>query len=108
MINRVGDNTIKFKMPPKWISGYAIVGPKEGESPLANYFDYILKNDTFNEKTYELAERKMFEQAICGATDKANLLSTDIDILIGGDLLNQIISSSFSARRPTSFVGGTF
>ena len=28
------------------------------------------------------AERKMLEQAICGATDKANLLPTDIDILL--------------------------
>ena len=48
----------------------------------------------------------MLEQAICGATDKANLLATDIDILLSGDLLNQIISASFSARQiQTSFIG---
>ena len=106
MIKKVGENTIKFTLPPKLISGYSIVGPKEGESPLASYFDYILKNDTFNEKTYERAERKMLEQAISGAIDKANLLSTDIDILLSGDLLNQIISASFSARQlQTSFIG---
>lgn len=106
MLKKVGEHTIKFTMPPKIINGYAIVGPKEGESPLAKYFDYILKNDTFNEKSYELAERKMLEQAIFGATDKANMLSTDIDILLSGDLLNQIISSSFSARQlQTSFIG---
>ena len=106
MIKKVGENTIKFNLPPKLISGYSIVGPKEGESPLASYFDYILKNDTFNEKTYERAERKMLEQAISGAIDKANLLSTDIDILLSGDLLNQIISASFSARQlQTSFIG---
>ena len=106
MIKKVGDNTIKFTLPPKIISGYAIVGPKEGQSPLANYFDYILKNDAFNEKTYEKAERKMLEQAISGAIDKANLLATDIDILLSGDLLNQIISASFSARQlQTSFIG---
>ena len=106
MIKKVGENTIKFELPPKILSGYAIVGPKEGQSPLAKYFDYVLKNDNFNEKTYELAERKMLEQAICGATDKANLLATDIDILLGGDLLNQIISASFTARQlQTSFIG---
>lgn len=106
MIKKVGENTIKFTLPPKLISGYSIVGPKEGQSPLASYFDYILKNDTFNEKTYERAERKMLEQAISGAIDKANLLSTDIDILLSGDLLNQIISASFSARQlQTSFIG---
>ena len=106
MINRVGESTIKFINSPKIIGGYAIVGPKEGAGPISKYFDYILKNDTFNEKTYELAERKMLEQAICGATDKANLISTDIDILLSGDLLNQIISASFSARQlQTSFIG---
>ena len=106
MIKKVGENTIKFTLPPKLISGYSIVGPKEGQSPLASYFDYILKNDAFNEKTYERAERKMLEQAISGAIDKANLLSTDIDILLSGDLLNQIISASFSARQlQTSFIG---
>ncbi len=106
MIKKVGENTIKFTLPPKIASGYAIVGPKEGLSPLSSYFDYILKNDAFNEKTYEKAERKMLEQAISGAIDKANLLSTDIDILLSGDLLNQIISASFSARQlQTSFIG---
>ena len=106
MIKKVGENTIKFTLPPKILSGYSIVGPKEGSSPFANYFDYVLKSDSFNEKTYELAERKMLEQAICGATDKANLLATDIDILLSGDLLNQIISASFSARQiQTSFIG---
>ena len=106
MIKKIGDNTIRFTLPPKIISGYAIVGPKEGQSPLAKYFDYILKNDAFNEKTYEKAERKMLEQAISGAIDKANLLATDIDILLSGDLLNQIISASFSARQiQTSFIG---
>ena len=74
MIKKIGENTIKFNLPPKIISGYSIVGPKEGLSPFAKYFDYILKNDDFNEKTYEKAERKMLEQAICGAIDKANLL----------------------------------
>lgn len=106
MIKKVGENTIKFTLPPKILSGYSIVGPKEGQSPLAQYFDYILKNDTFNEKTFEKAERKMLEQAISGAIDKANLLATDIDILLSGDLLNQIISASFSARQlQTAFIG---
>ena len=106
MIKKVGDFTIKFELPPVILTGYSIVGPKESKSPLAKYFDYVLKTDTFNEKTYELAERKMMEQAITGAIDKANLLTTDIDILLSGDLLNQIITSSLSARQlDTSFIG---
>lgn len=106
MINRVGKRTIKFKVPPKYKTGYAVVGPKEGLSPIADYFDYILSTDNFNEKTYELAERKMLEHAVSGAITKAGLITTDIDLMISGDLLNQIISSSFSARQlQTSFIG---
>ncbi len=106
MTKRVGEHTIKFTSPPKLIAGYAIVGPKEGRSPVAKYFDYILKSDTFNERTYELSERKMLEQAITGAIDKANILATDVNVLLSGDLLNQIISASFSARQlQTAFIG---
>lgn len=106
MIKKVGDFTIKFELPPIILVGYSLVGPKETKSPLAEYFDYALSTDTFHEKTYEIAERKMMEQAITGAIDKANLLTTDIDILLSGDLLNQIITSSFSARQlQTSFIG---
>ena len=35
------------------LSGYSIVGPLEGKGPLKDYFDYILKDDTLKEKTYE-------------------------------------------------------
>jgi len=106
MLKKVGEHTIKFARSPRIASSYAIVGPKEGLSPFAKYFDYVLKNDSFNEKSYEIAERKMLEQSITGATEKAGLLATDIDVLLSGDLLNQIISASFSARQlQTAFIG---
>ena len=105
-MNRIGKRTIKLSNPAKWTTGYAVVGPKEGSSPVSKYFDYVLKTDSFNEKTYELAERKMLEHAISGAISKGGLIVTDIDLLISGDLLNQIISSSFSARQlQTSYIG---
>ena len=40
----------------------------------------------------------MLEHAIMGAADKAGLSTKDIDVLLCGDLLNQIISSSYAAR----------
>jgi len=106
MSKRIGERTIKFLKPVKFAAGYAIVGPKEAKSPAHKYFDYILNYDTFNEKTYEMAERKMLEHAVMGAVSKANLITTDIDLFVGGDLLNQITSSSYSARQlQTSFIG---
>lgn len=90
--------TIFFNKKPHIISNYAIVGPKEGLGSLKEYFDYIMKDDLFGEKTYEKAERKMVEQAVIGAVTKANLTPDDLSLFISGDLLNQIVTSSFAAR----------
>ncbi len=98
MIKEKKFQTIFFKNKPRIIGNYAIVGPKEGEGPFGKMVDYVMHDDSFGEKTYEKAERKMLEQAIFGATDKALLKVTDIDMLICGDLLNQIITSSYAAR----------
>ena len=92
------NQTINFKNPPKIIGNYSIVGPKEGEGTFKDYFDYVVQNDNFGEDTYEKAERKMLEHAIMGAADKAGISTKDIDVLLCGDLLNQIISSSYAAR----------
>ncbi len=90
--------TVYFKNKPHIIGSYAIVGPKEGLGSLKEYFDYIMKNDLYGEKTYEKAERKMVEQAVMGAISNAGLTTNDLQLFISGDLLNQIITSSFAAR----------
>lgn len=90
--------TIYFKKKPRIIGSYSIVGPKEGLGSLKHYFDYVMMDDLFGEKTYEKAERKMVEQAVMGAVNKASLTPSDLDLFISGDLLNQIITSSFAAR----------
>lgn len=98
MLKEKRNQTIFFKNKPRIISGYSIVGPKEGKGPFGKMFDYVMNDDFFCEKTFEKAERKMLEQAVFGATDKALLKPKDIDMLIAGDLLNQIITSSYAAR----------
>lgn len=65
--------TIKFKKQPRIIGAYSIVGPKEGQGNFKDYFDYIMKNDFFGEKTFEKAERKMIENAILEQFKKPNL-----------------------------------
>ena len=92
------EQTIILKKQPKIIGYYTIVGPKEGQGNFGAYFDYVMKNDCFGEDTYEKAERKMLETALTGVIQKAKLTPKDIDVMIAGDLLNQIISSSYAAR----------
>lgn len=91
--------TIIFKNKPVIIGAYSIVGPKEGEGPFGRYFDHIMKDDLFGEKTYEKAERKMVEHAIKGAIKKSGVGADKINLILAGDLLNQIISSSYAARQ---------
>ena len=98
-LNRIGENTVVFRNKPKITSYYSIVGKKEGNGPFRDYFDYILNDDLFGQKSYELAERQILEHAIFGAIDKGQIKLKDIDFILGGDLLNQITSSSFSARH---------
>ena len=90
--------TVFFKNKPRIIGNYSIVGPKEGKGSLKNYFDYIMKDDMFGEKTYEKAERKMVEQAVMGAVYNANITPKELNLFMSGDLLNQIVTSSFAAR----------
>lgn len=97
--NKIGEQTIIFKNKPIMRACYSIVGEKEGNGNFKDYFDFILKDDLFDEKSYERAERKILELCVHSAIDKAKLQVKDIDCLICGDLLNQIISSSFTARQ---------
>lgn len=90
--------TIFFDTKPYIIGHYSIVGPKEGKGNLGEYFDEVSDDDLFGQKTYEKAERVMIERALKGAVDSAGLKYDDIKLFLAGDLLNQIISSSYAAR----------
>lgn len=98
-LKKIGLQTVKFQNPPSIVSTYTIVGPKEGEGPLKDYFDYILEDDTWGQASFEKAEAKMQEETIKAAITNGNLTNQDIDYLLAGDLLNQIISSTYTARQ---------
>lgn len=81
------------------IDGYTVAGPKENHGKFKGMFDIALTDDMFGQTTFERAERKMFEHAIDGAIGKCNCLHHEVDAILGGDLLNQIVSVSFAARK---------
>ena len=96
---KIGQHTVKFENPPKIISTYSIVGPKEGQGPLKAYFDEILSDDTCGKDSFEKAESDMMHTAIRRAIEGVKLKDQDIDYLFAGDLLNQLTSSTFAARE---------
>ena len=90
-----GKQTILFEHAP-YIVGYAsIAGKKEGEGPLGNYFDMVDQDPMFGLKTWEEAESKMQKLACEFAIKKSGLKNGDIRYLFGGDLLGQLIATSF-------------
>lgn len=98
MGTRVGQKTVRFTSPPIIISAASVAGHNEREGPYGETFDVVFEDDLWGEKTYELAERKMILEAVTTALEKAALKPEDISYMLGGDLLNQIISSGFAAR----------
>ncbi|MGL5715954.1 MAG: stage V sporulation protein AD [Paraclostridium sp.] len=96
---RIGNRTVVLNSKPVIISTASVVGPKESKGPLSEYFDIKLDDDLCGEKSWEFAESKMIQTAMQTAISKVNKSIEDIDYMIAGDLLNQLLSSSFAARE---------
>ncbi|MCI6001800.1 MAG: stage V sporulation protein AD [Tenericutes bacterium] len=78
---------------------YTIGGPYEADGPLAKYYDKLYKNDLyFNESSFEKAESKLMKESVELILKKTNKTKADIELLIAGDLQNQIASSNYMAR----------
>ena len=96
-MSRVGD-TLFFDGPVFAETWGTAVGTKEGEGPLGSYFDYIARENRFGKKTWEQAESHMVELACDAALSRGNLTFSKLDCALGGDLLNQCISTAFAMR----------
>lgn len=93
-----GQQTWVFKNKPKILSAATVVGPFEGRGPLADDFDVIEEDSRLGEDSWEKAERKFMEKAAFTAIQKAGLTKEQVHFFIGGDLMDQIVSSNFAAR----------
>ena len=83
-----------------YINDTAIIsGPYEAKGPLSSYFDKSYNDLYFGSKSWEDAEIKMLGECIDILLQKTKKKINSIDALISGDLLNQIVSSSFNAAK---------
>ncbi|MBA4492894.1 stage V sporulation protein AD [Paenactinomyces guangxiensis] len=96
---RIGRSTWVFQNDVRIIANAAVAGPMEGEGKLAGSFDLVYGDLYAGQDTWEKAERKMLEDAVETAIQKAKLTRREIDVYLAGDLLNQNISASFSAKK---------
>ncbi|MFO7819997.1 MAG: stage V sporulation protein AD [Halanaerobacter sp.] len=105
-MKKIGQQTVKFDNLPQIISSASLVGEKEFEGPLGEYFDEVLKDAYHGQNSWESAQIKMTEDVVDKVLTKVDLTQDKIDYLLAGDLLNQTIASNFAARNfPASFLG---
>jgi len=93
-----GKQSIQFEKPPFIIGEASICGPKEAEGPLARYFDVLSEDPTFGKASWEEGESEMVRQAVSMAIKKAGKKKEDIRYIFAGDLLGQLIASTFGIK----------
>ena len=94
-MNRKGHQTVILNNLPRIVETAAVVGQKEEEGKFSGYFDYVLNDGRFGEKSWEKAESKMQKKAVEILLRKAEKSRDEIDFIAGGDLLNQCTGTSF-------------
>ncbi len=77
---------------------FSIAGPVERNGSIKNY-DLVMDDYYYHAKTFEQAEVKMQKAVIDNLLHKNHLLHSDIDLLVSGDLSNQISVSSYAASN---------
>ncbi|MDR3594969.1 stage V sporulation protein AD [Clostridium sp.] len=87
-----------FNNRPTILASAAVGGPFEANGALADDFDILHEDLWLGQDSYEKAEKTLMEHACERAIQKSKVKKEDINFFFGGDLMNQIISSSFSAR----------
>lgn len=90
-----GRQSIVFRSRPVILAASSVVGKKEGEGPLGGFFDEVEQDPMFGGKSWEDAESRMMRRAAERALKKAGMVKEDIRFLVGGDLLGQLIATSF-------------
>lgn len=98
MQRKIGRQSVLLEKDVALLSVATVAGPKESMGPLSSFFDRRCTDIFCREKSFEKAELQMLEEACYLALGKAGLSPDDMDYYIGGDLLNQIITSNFCAR----------
>ena len=93
-----GHQSWVFERKPVLLGTAAVVGPFEGQGPLADDFDIIHGDLSVGQQSWEKAERTLLEEAVKLAIENAGLTKDQVQFYVGGDLTNQIISNSFAAR----------
>ena len=91
----IGKQSVEFDCPPLIVGAASVVGEKEAQGPYGKYFDHVIKDPMAGQETWEEAEERFQQIAAEMAIEKCGLKKKDIRYVVAGDLLGQLIASSF-------------
>ncbi len=94
-MGKIGKCSIEFDNEPLISASASVVGQKEGEGPLGEYFDRVIDDPMAGQNTWEEAESEMQRQLVDELLIKSGLQAKEIRYFFAGDLLGQLIATSF-------------
>ena len=94
-MGKIGKYSIEFDNKPLISASASVVGQKEGEGPLGEYFDRVIDDPMAGQNTWEEAESEMQRQLVDELLIKSGLQAKEIRYFFAGDLLGQLIATSF-------------
>lgn len=90
-----GRQSISFINPPVIVARASVVGKKEGDGPLGKLFDEVVEDPMAGKKTWEEAEANLQERVVGHLISRSGYDKEEIRYILSGDLLAQLIASSF-------------
>ncbi|MBR3942844.1 MAG: stage V sporulation protein AD [Clostridia bacterium] len=87
--------TITFKNPVYIQNVASQAGPKEGCGPLRKFFDAVSSDPYFKQSSWEKAESTLLQSTLELLLKKERYNPSDIDMIAGGDLLNQCVGTNY-------------
>ena len=99
MSKRIGMRTVVLSNRPGILSWASVAGQKEKAGPYGQKFDFVIPDELNGQKSFEAAERSMLEMAVTYCAKRMACTLDEIQMLLAGDLLNQIVSAGFAARN---------
>ncbi|MCD8020778.1 MAG: stage V sporulation protein AD [Clostridiales bacterium] len=99
MNQMAGKQSVCFGRPVEMIGYAGVVGKKEGEGPLGKYMDLVVEDPLFGQKNWEESESQFVKTACEIALRKAKRKKEEVRMVFCGDLLGQMIASSFGLKQ---------
>ena len=99
MNSMTGEQSICFEKPPYLFASASVARKKEVEGPLGEKIDLICEDPMLGEENWEKAESMLQIKAIQLALEKAGKMPQQIRYIFAGDLLGQLIATSFGVEE---------